>query len=247
MTSRTIELKGKTALVTGSARRIGREIGLELARQGMNLIIHHGSSDAEAASALREAQALGVQAQVIKADLRDPGQISAMFAQVERTMERLDVLVNSASVFASGAFLEVTLEAWQSALAVNLTAPFLCSQHAARLMGEQGGTIINILDLSAYAPWKSYPHHSVSKAGLKMLTEVMALSLAPRIRVNGIAPGPMLRDEGNSPEQWERIGQRLPLKHTGDPADVARAVTFLATEPFITGAILQVDGGELLL
>lgn len=106
MTSRTIELKGKTALVTGSARRIGREIGLELARQGMNLIIHHGSSDAEAASALREAQALGVQAQVIKADLRDPGQISAMFAQVERTMGRLDVLVNSASVLPAARFLK---------------------------------------------------------------------------------------------------------------------------------------------
>lgn len=247
MTSRTIELKGKTALVTGSARRVGREIGLELARQGMNLIIHHGSSDVEAASTSKEAQALGVQTLVIKADLGDPEQISAMFAQVERTMGRLDVLVNNASVFASGAILEVTLEEWQSTLAVNLTAPFLCSQHAARLMGEQGGSIINILDVSAFRPWKTYSHHSVSKAGLKMLTEVLALSLGPRIRVNGVAPGPMLRDEGNSPEQWERIGQRLPLKRTGDPSDVARAVAFLATEPFITGAVIRVDGGELLL
>ena len=135
---------------------------------------------------------------------------------------------------------------WCRVLHVNLTAPFLCSQHAARLMRTTGtgGAIINILDISALKPWKQYPAHSVSKAGLLALTEVLAQNLGPDIRVNAIAPGPILRDEGNSPEEWERIGKRLLVGHNGDPSDVAQAVVFLASQPFITGTTLRVDGGD---
>lgn len=245
----TITLKDKVALVTGSARRVGRAIALELAAQGMNVVIHHNHSDDDAKTAAAEARKLGVKAAIIRADLSKPKEIAALFQKIEKRFGRLDALVNSASIFAKGQIEELTLEDWQQALDINLTAPFLCSQHAAKLMrqnGDDGSSIINILDLSAFAPWKTFAPHSVSKAGLKMLTEVLALSLAPHIRVNAIAPGPVLRDEGNSPERWKEIGTRLPLKHTGDPADVAQAVVFLATQPFITGVILPVDGGEHL-
>ncbi len=243
----TIDLKGKVALVTGSARRIGKAIALELAHEGMHQIIHHGHSDQEAEDTAREVETLGVQCTIIKCDLSNPADIERMFAKIKERFERLDVLVNSASTFTQGSLAEMPLSDWQATLNVNVTAPFLCSQQAARLMGESGGTIINILDLSALKPWKSYPAHTVSKAALKALTEVMAVSFAPTIRVNAIVPGPMLRDEGNSPEQWENVGKRLPLQRTGNPSDVAQAVTFLASQPFITGATLCVSGGENLL
>ncbi len=243
-----IELAGKVALVTGSARRVGKAIALELARQGMRQIVHHSSSDQEAAETAAEIKALGVDAIIVKADQTIPGDVQRLFDTIRQHYGRLDVLVNSASIFHRASIIDLSLEEWQNVLDTNLTGPFLCSQQAARLMREtgSGGSIINIIDLSAFAPWSGYPHHSVSKAGLKMLTEVLALSLAPEIRVNAVAPGPVLRDDDHTPEQWERAGQRLPLKHTGDPMDVAQAVVFLASQPFITGVTLRVDGGESL-
>ncbi len=244
----TIDLKGKVALVTGSARRVGKTIALELARQGMHQVIHHSQSDQEAEATAGEVRALGVEALIVKADQRQLAEVERLFQSIRERFGRLDVLVNSASIFHRASIIDLSLEEWQNVLDTNLTGPFLCSQQAARLMREtgSGGSIINIIDLSAFAPWSGYPHHSVSKAGLKMLTEVLALSLAPEIRVNAVAPGPVLRDDDHTPEQWERAGQRLPLKHTGDPMDVAQAVVFLASQPFITGVTLRVDGGESL-
>jgi NAD(P)-dependent dehydrogenase (short-subunit alcohol dehydrogenase family) len=245
----TIDLKDKVALVTGSARRVGKAIALELARNGMHQVIHHSASEAAAAETATAIRLLGVDVIVVKADLRRPDEVQRLFDATREQYGRLDLLVNSASNFRRGDILDITLEEWQDVLSVNLTGPFLCSQQAARLMRErgEGGAIINILDLSAFHPWKTYPHHTVSKAGLKALTEVLALSLGPDIRVNAIAPGPVLRDVENTPERWEQIGRRLPLGHTGAPQDVAQAVVFLATQPFITGATLRVDGGEYLL
>ena len=243
-----IELKGKVALVTGSARRVGKHIALELARQGVHQVIHHSNSDQDAEVTATEIRALGVDVLIFKTDLRKPDRIEKMFAAVQQRFGRLDVLVNNASSFKSDNILDMSLEDWYHAIDVNMTAPMLCSQHAARLMNKQGegGAIINITDMSAFQPWKLFPQHSVTKAGMVMLTEVLALSLAPGIRVNAIAPGPVLRDQGNSPEKWEQIGKRLPMQRTGEPEDVARAVVFLATQPFITGVTLPVNGGEHL-
>jgi pteridine reductase len=243
-----IELSGKVALVTGSARRMGKAIALELARHGLHQIIHHSESDQDAEATAAEVRTFGMEAVVVKADLRRPADIQRLFDEVRQRFGRLDVLVNSASTFTPGDLLTLPLEMWEETLAINLTAPLLCSQNAARLMREVGGggAIINILDISALKPWKQYPAHSVSKAGLLTLTEALAQNLGPDIRVNAIAPGPILRDEANSPEQWEQIGKRLPLGHTGDPSDVAQAVVFLATQPFITGTTLRVDGGDYL-
>src|SRR5579859_3032409 len=244
----TIDLKGKVALVTGSARRVGKAIALELARCGMHQVIHHNHSNAEAQTTAREISALGVEMAIVKADQSQPAEVERMFAEIRARFGRLDLLVNSASLFERGSFIDLPFEDWQRSLAVNLTGPFLCSQQAARLMREkgEGGAIVNILDMSALKPWKSYPAHTVSKAGLASLTELMAVSLAPDIRVNAIALASVLRDEERSPEQWEAIGKRLPVGHTGDPSDAAQAVVYLATQPFITGTILRVDGGDYL-
>jgi NAD(P)-dependent dehydrogenase (short-subunit alcohol dehydrogenase family) len=245
-----ITLAGKVALVTGAARRVGQAIALELAANGMNLIIHHGSSPSDAQSTADAAQQLGARVLICQADLRQPAEISQMFAQAEAYFGWLDLLVNNAASFKHNALLHLPLSEWQEVLDTNLTAPFLCSQLAAQQMLRQdpaGGAIVNIIDTSALTPWPAFPHHSVAKAGLKMLTEVSALSFGPHIRVNAIAPGPVLRDAGNSPEKWAEIGATMPLKRTGHPADVARAVVFLATQPFITGTTLRVDGGDLLV
>jgi NAD(P)-dependent dehydrogenase (short-subunit alcohol dehydrogenase family) len=244
----TIDLRGKVALVTGSARRVGKAIALELARQGMQQVIHHSNSDEQAEATAKEIGALGVDTLIVKADQRQPADVQRMFTAIRERFGRIDVLVNSASTFETGSFLDLPFENWKQTLSVNLDGPFLCSQQAARLMRDTNtsGAIVNILDLSALKPWKTHPAHSVSKAGLASLTEIMAVSLGPDIRVNAIALGSVLRDEGHTPEQWEANGKRLPLGHMGDPSDAAQAVVYLVAQPFITGAILRVDGGDLL-
>ncbi len=245
----TIDLKGKVALVTGSARRVGKAIALGLAAEGMHLVVHHhSSSDQEAAETADAIRAYGVETIIVRADQSRPDEVGRLFERVRESYGRLDVLVNSASNFRATPILDVSYQEWRDVIDTNLTGPFLCSQQAAGLMREKGGgAIVNIIDLSAFTPWKTFPHHSVSKAGLKMLTEVLALSLGPDIRVNAVAPGPVLRDEGRTPEEWQRVGQRLPLQRTGQADDVAQAVIFLAKQPYITGTTLRVDGGELLV
>ncbi len=237
-----VDLNGKVALITGSARRVGRAIMLECARHGAHVVIHHGASDEHAASAAEEARSYGVEALIVKANLEDPPAIAAMFEQIHAHYGRLDLLVNSAANFKRNALLDIDLAEWESVINTNLRAPFLCSQHAARLMiaGEQGGVIINISDKGGVQPWVIRPHHSIAKAGLIMLTHNAALALAPHnIRVNCIIPG-IVTAEDNPPN----AGDSLPLGRIGTPEDVARAVVFLATNDFVTGAVLRVDGGD---
>ncbi len=241
------DLNGKIVCVTGAARRVGRAIALEFARQGAHLVIHHSSSDAEAASAAEAARALGVEALVVKADQSDPDQVARMFDAIRSCYGRLDVLVNSAATFKRTPLLEIDYAEWQSVIGINLTGPFLCAQHAARLMiaGDRGGVIINISDNSGLNPWPARSHHSVSKAGVIMLTQVAALALAEhQIRVNCVVPGPVLRPAGGREQVVVDIIKGLPLKRMGSPDDVARACVFLATNDFTTGSILRVDGGE---
>ena len=241
------DLKGKVVCVTGAARRVGRAIALEFARQGTHLVIHHSSSDADAASAAWEAQALGVEALIVKANVADPSEVARMFETIRSRYGRLDVMVNSAASFTRTPLLDVGYDEWQAVLGVNLSGPFLCTQHAARLMiaGGRGGAIVNISDNSGLSPWAARPAHSVSKAGVIMLTQVSALSLAEHnVRVNCVVPGPVLRPAGEPEEVLDAIARGLPLGHIGEPNDIARACVFLASNDFATGAILRVDGGE---
>lgn len=247
-----VELADEVALVTGSAHRVGKAIALELARCGVHILAHYSSSLDAATQTVREIKSLGVDAFPVQADISAPGGVEAIFAALSEHFDRLRILVNSASVFQQRSLLEVTLQDWQQTLNVNLTAPFLCTQAAAAVMRRNdpsGGVIINILDKGALDPWPRYPHHSVSKAALLMLTKVSAASLGPDIRVNAVIPGPVMKPSGSgmSKDQWAALGKRLPLQRTGEPEDVARAVVYLASETFLTGTVIHVDGGEHLL
>lgn len=243
-----MNLAGKTALVTGAAHRLGRAIALELAEAGADLVVHYHTTAPQ--TAVAELQARGVRAVAIPADLARLDQLEALFTRLQAEFGRLDVLVNSAALMEAGDVLTLTPAEWQRSLDLNLTAPFLCAQRAARLMlappgdAPEAGVIVNLTDGSALRPWARYPAHSVSKAGLVMLTQVLAKALAPRIRVNAVCPGPVLKPDDWTDARWERTGAQSLLKRTGSGYHVARAVRFLLENDYITGETLVVDGGD---
>ncbi len=242
----SIDLKDKIALVTGSAHRVGRVVALELAHRGCHIMVHYNGSADAVAQTVEEIRELGRRAESFHADMSDPQQIEALFNEIKRVFGRLDILVNSASIFEEGKLSEITLEDWNRSMMINLTAPFLCIQQAAKLM-DQGGAIVNISDLSGTDGNPNYPQHSVSKAGLLMLTRIAARSLGPKIRVNAVVPGLILMPPGFGKEKWDKLTKKLPVQHEGKPEDVARAIAYLASEEFITGTTITVDGGEHLL
>jgi NAD(P)-dependent dehydrogenase (short-subunit alcohol dehydrogenase family) len=236
-----------TALITGAARRVGRIIALELARAGWDVAIHfHGSE--EAANALAEEIAvLGRRAEVFRADLADEDAVGALLPAVTERMGMVGALVNNASLFVRDEALDVTREGWDRQLAVNLRAPFVLMQHFARLLPADGeGAVVNLLDQRV---WNLTPHfvtYTISKAGLWTLTQTMALALAPRIRVNGVGPGPIMPNERQSDEQFRIHWSSLPLERQIDPGDIGRAVRFLVESRAVTGQMIAVDGGEHL-
>lgn len=247
-----IDLSDQVALVTGSAHRVGKAIALELARQGVHLLVHYFSTPEEMVrDTLHEIKSLGVDAFAVKADLSDSSGVASVFNAVREHFGGLHILVNSASNFQKRDLLALTLEDWQSTLNINLTAPFLCTQAAVPLMRENtppSGAIVNICDKGAIEPWVEYPHHGVSKAGLLALTKVSAASLGPDIRVNAIIPGAVMKPAGTSlsDERWNELGKKNPLQTTGTPEDVGRAVVYLVGESFVSGAVIHVNGGEHL-
>jgi len=241
-----MELEGTTALVTGGAHRVGRAILLALARAGADVVLHYHRAEAEAQATQAEVQALGRRVLRVRADLSRVEEIEAMFEEVRRTFPALQVLVNSAAIMEAQPVEEVTSADWDRTLDLNLRAPFFCAQQAARLM-PQGGVIINIGDVAGLRPWARYPVHSVSKAGVVMLTQVLARALAPRIRVNAVAPGPVAKPPDLTAERWEAVTRRMPLKREGAPEDIAQAVLYLVQAEFVTGTILTVDGGAHLV
>ncbi|HEX9014244.1 MAG TPA: SDR family oxidoreductase [Anaerolineaceae bacterium] len=234
------------ALVTGAGRRLGRVIALEMGRLGYAVGLHYFRSKLGAEEAAQELRGRGVRTELYCADLRSPQQIEALFAEVDTSANPMQVLVNSAGVMPRQNLREVTAEEWDAVLDLNLRAPFLCAQQAARRM-PAGGVIINISDSGAGKVWTGYPAYAVSKSGLEMLTRLLARSLAPSIRVNAVAPGLILPGAETSPEDWERITARVPLHKPGSPEDVAWAVAFLVQNGYITGQTIVVDGGYQLV
>lgn len=246
-----IDISDQVALVTGSAHRVGRAIALELARQGVHILVHyHRSTDDTVRDTVREIKSLGVDAASVQADVSTPQGVEDTFAALREHFGRLNILVNSASAFPIGTLQETSLDDWQQALDVNLTGPFLCTQAAVTMMRQNtpaGGAIVNICDKGSLTPWPQRAAHGISKAGLWMLTQTSAINFAPDIRVNGVLPGPVLAPPGMSAERWQQIGREQTLAgHTGEAEDVARAVTYLVSESYITGALIQVNGGEHL-
>ena len=222
----------RVALVTGAARRVGRAIALELAARGYALAVHyHSSTLAEVDETLAACRANGVSAEPFQADLADPGAIERLFTNVDARFGRLDVLVNSASAFQRRRLMEVTLDDWQRTMAVNLTAPFLCTQAAVwqmRAQSPSGGVIINIGDHGSLEPWPDYAHHGISKAGLLALTRLTAASEAPLIRASMVIPGLVMKPVGMEDARWAEVAAETPAQRPGTAEDVARALAFRA-------------------
>jgi NAD(P)-dependent dehydrogenase (short-subunit alcohol dehydrogenase family) len=238
-------LDGRVALVTGSAKRLGRAVALRLAEEGADVVIHYRSSGREAQDAVREIERRRRRAVAIGADLGSVAEIKRLFDEAAKHFGRLDILVNNAANFLPASVVSTTDAIWDAALDTNLRAPFFCAQAAAALLKRTRGVIINFADTGGLLGWTGYIPHSVSKAGVVMLTKVLAKALAPEVRVNAIAPGTITM-EGDAPELEADFIKRAPLRRSGRPADITDTVLFLVHSKFITGQVLVVDGGRTL-
>jgi NAD(P)-dependent dehydrogenase (short-subunit alcohol dehydrogenase family) len=230
------------ALVTGAAHRLGKVFALTLARQGFDIVLHYYQSSDMALQTQAEIESVGSLVTLFEADLTDSAQIQSLVS----TLESLDVLVNSAAFMPSGNVEALTIENWDTALDLNLRAPFLLARECAKKMTE-GGLIVNITDVGAQKAWSRYPSYTVSKAALESLTRVLARALAPKIRVNAIAPGFVLPSEIVSEEEWQRLISRIPLKRPARTEELASALEFLLKNEYITGQTIVVDGGYSLV
>jgi pteridine reductase len=241
-------LSGKVALVTGGAKRVGAAIARRLHREGANLMLHYRGSEREA-KALREElnAARANSAALVQADLLDVQGLSEIVRNTVNRFERLDALINNASTFFPTPVGEMTPANWESLIGANLRAPLFLSQAAAPFLKKTGGAIVNITDIHAERPLKSYVIYSIAKTGLVGLTRSLARELAPEVRVNGVAPGAIVWPEDGSWDDLtrQRIVSHTLLRRTGDPDDIARAVYYLIAEaPYVTGQIIAVDGGR---
>jgi 3-oxoacyl-[acyl-carrier protein] reductase/pteridine reductase len=235
-------LAGKTVLVSGAAKRIGRAIALALAASGADVAITYRGSQAEAEATVRELAALDVEALAVRTDLNDPESIRETVAAVVEEFGRLDILVNNAGVFESAALESISVEQWDHMFATNTRAPFLLAQAAYPHLRAADGRIINIGSLGGIHPWATHAHYCTSKAALHMLSQTMAKAWAPEISVNCVAPGMIV--QGEVGEAYAEFAERTPMRRNGTAEDVAAAVLFFATAPhFITGQLMAVDGG----
>lgn len=242
-----MQLKGKVALVTGAARRVGREIALAVARRGASVVVHYRGSESEARGTVRAIQKLHMQAVSVQADLRKAADMARLAEDARRAFGRLDVLVNSAAAFVKTPLGTVTEEQWNLHLETNLRGPFFLAQAAASELRKRKGAIVNIADWAGVRPYEDYAPYVISKAGVIGMTKMLARELAPDVRVNAVMPGPVLMPEDWNRRTVEEIRKQVPLRRIGSPADIAAAVVFLIEgSEFITGALLPVDGGRLI-
>ena len=240
-------LQNRLVLITGGARRVGAEIVGALHGAGADVMIHYRSSAAAANTLMDDLnRARPGSAAVHCENLLEPDAADGLVAAALREFGRIDILINNASTFYPTPVGGITLAQWDDLMGSNLKAPFFLAQAAAPSLRTQRGLIINIVDIHALRPLKRHPVYSIAKAGLVMLTRSLARELGPDIRVNGIAPGPVLWPEGGMDEALKReIIAKTALKRPGTPQDVACAVLFLAKDaPYVTGQIIAVDGGR---
>lgn len=239
-------LQEKVALVTGSAKRIGRAVANALAERGVHQAVHYRTSKTEADEAVELFRVLGVEAESFQADLSQVNEVEALASEVLKRFGRLDILVNNASVFFPSPLGEVTDLQWDALINTNLKGPFFLAQKVGLAMkAAVGGTIINIGDWAAERPYAGYLPYCISKAGVVAMTKGLAKALAPEVRVNCINPGPVMLPEDLSEAEKEEVMRKIPLQRTGSPADIANAVVFLCEgTDFMTGAVITVDGGR---
>ena len=240
-------MQGKVALVTGGARRVGAAIARQLHGAGASVLLHYRDSEADAARLEAELNAARPKsAAKVKAELLAPVAPRALVSAALDSFGRLDILVNNASSFFPVAVGAMESSHWEELIGSNLRAPLFIAQQAAGELAKNEGCIVNIVDIHAERPLKGYALYSIAKAGLAAMTRALALELAPRVRVNGVAPGAIAwPEDGQFPdEERARIIATTPLARTGSADDVARAVLFLAAAPYVTGQIVAVDGGR---
>jgi 3-oxoacyl-[acyl-carrier protein] reductase/pteridine reductase len=238
-----LPLGGKSALVTGGARRVGRGIALALARAGADVAITYRTSRAEAVETVCEIENLGRSALAVECDVRSEASVRVAVAATVNRFGRLDIVVNNAAVFESAPLDSLTLEQWDAVFETNARGPFLVVREALPHLRAVKGRIINIGSLGGMKAWAGHAHYCASKAALHMLTEAMAKAFAPEVSVNCIAPG-WIELDGNSAESAKHFAAKTPMRRNGSVEDVAQAVLFFATGPhFVTGQILVVDGG----
>lgn len=235
-------LEGRTALVTGAARRIGRAIALALAEQGAGVAITYRGSKDDAAQTVKDLEAHGVAATAIFCDLTDEASVNAAAAEAAGHLGGLDLLVNNAGLFASAPLEAITAAEWDGMFAANTRGPFLMAKAALPHLRATRGRILNIGSLGGTHPWATHAHYCTSKAALHMLSQTMAKAWAPEVSVNCIAPGMIV--QGEVGPAYEHFAQKTPMQRNGTSADIAAAALFFATGPhFITGQMLGVDGG----
>jgi NAD(P)-dependent dehydrogenase (short-subunit alcohol dehydrogenase family) len=235
-------LKGKTVLVTGAAKRIGRAVALALAERGADVAITYLASQVEAEETVHALATHDVDALAIRCDLRNPEDIEQAVSAVVNDFGRIDLLVNNAGIFESEALEDISVEQWDAMFTTNTRAPFLMAKAAHPHLRAVKGRILNIGSLGGLHPWATHAHYCTSKAALHMLSKTMAKAWAPEISVNCIAPGMIV--QGEVDEAYEHFARKTPMQRNGTADDVAAAAIFFATAPhFITGQLLAVDGG----
>jgi NAD(P)-dependent dehydrogenase (short-subunit alcohol dehydrogenase family) len=235
------------ALVTGGARRIGRALVLSLAEAGYAVAIHHHRSQAEADALVEEIARGGGKAIALAADLADEAAVKTLLPRAAAVLGPIGVLVNNASIFENDTVASASRGGWDAHMAINLRAPFVLTQEfATRLPPDAGGAVINLLDERVWNLTPYFVSYTVTKDALWTLTRTMALALAPRIRVNGIGPGPAMPSPRQSPEQFLARCRSLPLQRGTSPGEIAAALRFILAAPAMTGQMIALDGGEHL-
>ena len=237
----------KAALVTGAARRIGRALARSLAEAGYAVAVHHRSSGAAAEALVSEIARSGGKAVALAADLSDEAAVRNLLPEAIAALGPIGVLVNNASIFENDTVATASRDSWDAHLAINLRAPFVLTQEfATRLPADAGGIVINLLDERVWNLTPYFVSYTLSKSALWTLTRTMALALAPRIRVNGIGPGPTLPSPRQSPEQFLDRCRAMPLRRGTSPREIAAALRFILDAPALTGQMIALDGGEHL-
>jgi 3-oxoacyl-[acyl-carrier protein] reductase/pteridine reductase len=237
-------LSGKTVLVTGAARRLGRAIALAAAENGADVAITYRESAREARTVVGELARLGVEALAVRCDITDETSVGEMVKEVAGVLGGIDVLVNNAANYETVEFEKLTVAQWDAIFASNARGPFLVSRGAVPYLRKRRGRIINMGSLGGLRPWATHAHYCSSKAAVHMLTKVMAKALAPEIAVNAVAPGMIDLGEKDAAAFMKRMVKQTPMRRNGTADDIAAAVMFFATGPsFITGQIMAVDGG----
>ena len=239
-----MELTGRLALVTGAGHRVGRAIALGLAAHGMDVAVHYNASAAPARRTADAIAALGRRAEIFPSNLAQRGAPATLVRSVADRMGAIDVVINSAAVMKRTPWDGVTETEWDDMFALNLRAAFFVAQAAALTMRERGGAIVNIADLAAYETWPAYIPHSITKAGIVQMTRALARVLAPKVRVNAVAPGAVLLPEAWTDDDAKRLVETTPLRRIGSPDDVVGAILYLLDADFVTGQTIIVDGGR---